>query len=244
MNKLRISAILMAGTVAASSLSVPLCAAAASVTDLEQQAEDMVNQSVVQSAKGETKSSESLDESEEDSDSQANKADISGNEAKVYQKVEINSMKDFQELVKNCHYDSWSRDKEVHLNTDLDFANEEFTPLETFGGRFDGQGHRLTGVAIAGNVSETGVFGTIQNTGTVSNLKVQGVIAPNGNQSKLGGIAGLNYGKIQNCSFDGKITADSEVGGIVGRNGRYGTILSCSSTGSVTGTSACVRIVG
>lgn len=244
MNKLRISAILMAGTVAAYSLSVPLCAAAASVTDLEQQAEDMVNQSVVQSAKGETKSSESPDESEEDSDSQANKADISGNEAEVYQKVEINSMKDFQELVKNCHYDSWSRDKEVHLNTDLDFANEEFTPLETFGGRFDGQGHRLTGVAIAGNVSETGVFGTIQNTGTVSNLKVQGVIAPNGNQSKLGGIAGLNYGKIQNCSFDGKITADSEVGGIVGRNGRYGTILSCSSTGSVTGTSACGGIVG
>ena len=73
MNKLRISAILMAGTVAASSLSVPICAAAASVTDLEQQAEDMVNQSVVQSAKGETKSSESPDESEEDSDSQANK---------------------------------------------------------------------------------------------------------------------------------------------------------------------------
>ena len=244
MNKLRVSALLLAGSVAASLLAAPMGAAAASMTDLEQQAEDMVNQSVVQSAKGETKDSDSTDAEEDDSDKQANKADISGSEASSYEKVEINSMEDFKKLVKNCHYDSWSRDKEVVLNTDLDFANEEFTPIESFGGRFDGQGHQLSGVSIEGNVSETGVFGTIQNTGTVTGLKVQGVIAPNGSQTKLGGIAGLNYGKIQNCSFDGQISADSELGGIVGRNGRYGTVSGCSSTGAITGTSACGGIVG
>ena len=244
MNKLRVSALLLAGSVAVSSLAAPIGAAAASMTDLEQQAEDMVNQSVVQSAKGETKDSDSTDAEEDDSDRQANKADISGSEASSYEKVEINSMEDFKKLVKNCHYDSWSRDKEVVLNTDLDFANEEFTPIESFGGRFDGQGHQLSGVSIEGNVSETGVFGTIQNTGTVTGLKVQGVIAPNGSQTKLGGIAGLNYGKIQNCSFDGQISADSELGGIVGRNGRYGTVSGCSSTGAITGTSACGGIVG
>ena len=244
MNKLRVSALLLAGSVAASSFAAPVHAAAVSVTDLEQQAEDMVNQNVVQSSKGETKDSESGEYGGDDSDMQANKADISGSEATSYEKVEINSMEDFKKLVKNCHYDGWSRDKEVILNTDLDFANEEFTPIESFGGKFNGKGHRLSGVSITGNVSETGVFGTIQNTGTVSGLKVQGVISPNGNQTKLGGIAGLNYGKIQNCSFDGQISADSEIGGIVGRNGRYGTVSGCSSTGAITGTSASGGIVG
>lgn len=244
MNKLRVTALLLAGTVMVSAGSTPLMAAAETVTDLEQQAEDVVNQNVVQSSKAETALSDDGGDEEEETDSQANKADISNEEADTYEKIEIGSLEDFRAFVKNCHYDSWSRNKEVVLNTDLDFSNEEFTPIETFGGRFDGKGHKLSGISITENVAETGVFGTIQNTGTVSNLNVQGILSPSGNQSKLGGIAGLNYGKIQNCSFEGQISADSELGGIVGRNGRYGTVSGCSSNGSITGTSACGGIVG
>ena len=244
MNKLRVSALLLAGTVTAQMVFSPAGVMAATVTDLEQQAEDVVNQSVVQSAKGDTAVSGDETSGEEEADSQANKADISGREADSYEKIEIGSMEDFRAFVKNCHYDSWSRNKEVVLNTDLDFSGEEFTPVQSFGGHFDGQGHRLTGISITESVAETGVFGTIQNTGTVANLSVQGILSPSGNQSKLGGIAGLNYGKIQNCSFEGQISADSELGGIVGRNGRYGTVSGCSSSGSITGTSACGGIVG
>lgn len=238
MNKSRIPVVLMAAALTASSFgTLPVCAS--SVTDLEQQAEDLVNESVIKSAAADT-----LDTEDEEEDTGANKADVSAVAAESYETVTIKTVKEFQEFARNCRYDTWSRNKNVVLEADLDFSKEDFEPVRTFGGIFDGNGHTISGISITGDVAETGVFGTIQNTGSVSNLKVQGVISPNGSQGKLGGVAGLNYGQVLHCSFEGRIDGDSELGGIVGRNGRNGTISGCHGTGAITGTSACGGIAG
>lgn len=246
MNKLGIQTVILTTALTASQLggvaALPVQASSTSVTDLEQQTEDAVNEELSKAASGDTLNTET--DSSEDEDSTANKADTTAVAADSYETVTISTVKEFQELAKNCRYDSWSRNKKVVLEADLDFAKEDFEPIRTFGGIFNGQGHSITGVSITGDEGETGVFGTIQNTGSVSNLNVQGVYAPNDDQSKLGGIAGLNYGTISNCTFDGRIDGKSEIGGIVGRNGRNGTISNCSGTGAITGTSSCGGIVG
>ncbi len=242
---IRVAAAILAAAVTAAA-AVPAAPAAAvsaassSVTDVQQETEDLVNKNVMKSETAQTEDGDS----EEAEDTDANTADISGTAAQTYETITISTVKEFKELAENCHYDSWSRDKKILLEADLDFSREEFTPIESFGGIFDGQGHTISGISISGDVSETGVFGTIQNTGSVSNLTVEGIIAPSGTQSKLGGIAGINYGQITDCSFDGKMEGDSELGGIAGRNGRVGTISNCSVSGSIVGTTSCGGIVG
>ncbi len=239
----RAAAAILAAQTAAAAAYLP--AQAASVTDLQQQAEDLVNQNVISSGTAVTEENNTdSEDGTQEAQAGVNTADISGTAADSYETITVRTTEEFRELAKNCRYDTWSRDKKVLLEADLDFSKEEFTPIESFGGIFDGQGHTISGISISGSMSETGVFGTIQNTGTVSNLKAEGIIAPSGSQSKLGGIAGINYGQITDCSFDGRLEGNSELGGIVGRNGRMGTISSCTSGGAIVGTTSCGGIAG
>ena len=239
----RAAAAILAAQTAVAAAYLPV--QAASVTDLQQQAEDLVNQNVISSGTAATEESEAdSEDGTQEAEAGVNTADISGTAADTYETITIRTTDEFRELAENCRYDTWSRNKQILLEADLDFSKEEFTPIESFGGVFDGQGHTISGISISGSVSETGVFGTVQKTGTVSNLKVEGIIAPSGSQSKLGGIAGINYGEISNCSFDGRLEGNSELGGIVGRNGRMGTISSCTSGGAIVGTTSCGGIAG
>lgn len=59
-----------------------------------------------------------------------------------------------------------------------------------------------------------------------------------------GGIAGYNEGKIVNCSFGGKITGQSEVGGIAGTNAMTGIIDTCSNGAEVNGDSEIGGVAG
>ena len=184
------------------------------------------------------------DEDDDDDDLDANTVDVTQEEVTEYITVSIDSMDDYKEFAENCHYDSWSQDKSVVLNVDLDFEGEDFTPIESFGGLFDGQGHTMSGISITDYAAETGVFGTIQNTGMVANLNVEGEFSPDGVQDTIGGIAGINHGTISNCTFEGTISADQKAGGIVGRNGLYGIVIACTSSGDITASSATGGIVG
>lgn len=149
MNKSRIPVVLMAAALTASSFgTLPVCAS--SVTDLEQQAEDLVNESVIKSAAADT-----LDTEDEEEDTGANKADVSAVAAESYEIVTIKTVKEFQEFARNCRYDTWSRNKNVVLEADLDFSKEDFEPVRTFGGIFDGNGHTISGISITGDVAET-----------------------------------------------------------------------------------------
>ena len=73
---------------------------------------------------------------------------------------------------------------------------------------------------------------------------MEGMVAPAGTQSIVGGIVGDNSGVLQNCAFRGTVQGDSMVGGIAGRNNAGGQIIECSMSGSVGGGSSVGGIAG
>jgi len=93
-----------------------------------------------------------------------------------------------------------------------------------FEGTFDGKGHSITSIVVVNTGSDYdgfGFFGAIDQAGTVQNLALIDVsIVTDGGY--VGGLAGMNGGKIQNCFVSGTVTGVSNVGGIVGTNGSYG----------------------
>lgn len=158
--------------------------------------------------------------------------------------VTISTVEDLLRFQKNCALDSWSRGKTFLLTADLDLAQEEFTPIPTFGGIFLGQGHTISGLQITASGSNQGLFRYIQPGAAVQDLTVKGTVAPRGSRSTTGGLAGVNEGIIQNCAFQGTVSGESAVGGLVGRNGAGGQIIGCSTAGAVSGSAATGGIAG
>ena len=140
---------------------------------------------------------------------------------------------------------------EISLNAkcllfdDIDFGGEEWTPLGSsiaigFSGTFDGQGHTISNMKIAGT-GYVGLFGHIEEGGTVQNVTFEDVeISQQTADSYAGVIAGRNDGTIIHCQIvDGTVTlndVNSRAGGIAGQN--YGAVFFCEVTDcSVSNTS-------
>ena len=132
--------------------------------------------------------------------------------------VLISSVKDLMEFSENCSLDSWSAGKTVTLTTDINLDYKDFTPIPIFGGIFKGNGHSINGLRIEAVGSNIGLFRYVAEGGIIENLNVDGSVMPGGTQSKIGGIAGENYGTIRNCTFNGTVTGEEGVGGIAGSN--------------------------
>ena len=64
-------------------------------------------------------------------------------------------------LAASCTLDAWSREKHVVLEADLDLTGLTFSPIATFGGTFDGQGHTIRGLAITDALSPAGLICTL-----------------------------------------------------------------------------------
>ena len=141
--------------------------------------------------------------------------------------------------------------KYILLTRNIDLQSKEWAPIgwkidykivtsgfnkipnyKGFDGTFDGGGHTISGLSIVtcenlyvhnSVQSETaGLFGYLDNEGTVKNLAVKGSV----NASKcedVGGIAGWADGVIENCATDVSVFATSSkrgyAGGIAGLNG-------------------------
>ena len=58
--------------------------------------------------------------------------------------IRIYTVNDFIQFAKQCSLDSWSQDKTVLLERNIDLSLTQFQPIPTFGGTFDGQGHTIT----------------------------------------------------------------------------------------------------
>ena len=160
--------------------------------------------------------------------------------------IRIRSLEDYLELASNCHSDVWSADKYVVLETDLSLkeVTEDKFRITSFCGVFDGRGHQISDMQITGSYAGTGLFGRIMSNGEVRRLNVSGAVTPSGVQSGLGGIAGENYGLLDDCMFTGTLNAHSEVGGIAGRNMQSGTIRNCRMQGSVIADANAGGIIG
>ena len=60
--------------------------------------------------------------------------------------ITIKTVEDLMDLSRNCTLDTWSRGKTVILENDLDLQRTDFTPIPTFGGTFQGNGHKISGL--------------------------------------------------------------------------------------------------
>ena len=158
--------------------------------------------------------------------------------------VTISSSEEFAEFSKNCSLDTWSQGKTFRLTADINLSAMNFTSIPTFGGTFLGDGHTISGFQIEASGSNLGLFRYIQKGAVVRDLHVSGTVTPDGSRAFVGGIAGVNAGAIQSCSFRGIVKGDEAVGGIVGRNDETGEIAGCTASGTVQGLDCTGGIAG
>ena len=134
------------------------------------------------------------------------------------------------------------------LTADIDLTGKKWTPIgngntsaNSYQGTFDGQGHRITGLAITTDNPQgenAALFNGIGGNGKVKNLQLVDVNYDMRQRGASGGITWSNYGTITACSVTGKIAAaDGNAAGIATAN--YGTITACWFKGIITGSYRC-----
>ncbi|MDD7207766.1 MAG: hypothetical protein SPF64_03755, partial [Faecalibacterium longum] len=159
--------------------------------------------------------------------------------------IYINSVSDLLSLAGNCAYDQWSVGKTVILQKDLSLEGMLWEPIPSFSGQFKGNGHTISDLTITGQYSPAGLFGIVEEQGSIESLSVRGVVSVSDSaDTTTGGIVGINHGILISCQFTGVVTGDSEVGGIVGRNESEGTIDHSTARSIVTGKSSTGGIAG
>ena len=147
----------------------------------------------------------------------------------------IGTVDDLLQLADSCRLDSWSKNRTVYLDADLELTGSGFAGIPSFSGVFEGQGHTISGLSLVDDGSVIGFFRYVQQGANVRDLVIRGRSMPTGSRSTVGGIAGSNAGTLHNCRFEGVSSGASVVGGIAGTNLATGVIESCTTTGSVYG---------
>ena len=149
--------------------------------------------------------------------------------------VYIDSEEDLISLAERASLDTWSENKTIILNQDLDLTDIEFEGIPIFKGTFDGQDHTIKGLSMENDRSPQGLFRYVEKEGEIKNLNVEGKIKAEDSKGKVGGIVGSNKGTIKNSQFNGKVEGKQTVGGIVGINEESGIISNALMEGTVYG---------
>lgn len=110
---------------------------------------------------------------------------------------------------------------------------------------FDGNDHTISKLKIDGRLYQ-GMFGDVGKKGVVLNLTLDSPEVGRDNGRYVGAVAGLNFGRIENCTIkNAKIIGASTVGGVAGSNSYTGTIKNCSVIGgTITGGSVVGGVAG
>ena len=158
--------------------------------------------------------------------------------------IEISTTEEFLAFAKACKLDIYSLGKVVELKADINISGHEFEGISYFNGTFHGNGYAIRGMNLKEKGSQQGLFRYIGELGIVADLNVYGVVSPEGSQEEIGGIAGVNYGTIKNCTFTGAVSGQKSVGAIAGINKSYGQIFECTSNAIVLATDYSGGIAG
>lgn len=158
--------------------------------------------------------------------------------------IPIDSAKAFVKLSENCVFDSYSKGKIYELTADIDLSGSGFKPVASFGGTLRGNGFTISGLYLDRTGGDVGLFRFVEPSGVIENLTVRGTVRPEGSGKNVGGIAGTNRGRIEGCTFIGKVEAKENTGGIAGFNEASGLIANCTNQAAVLGLNATGGIVG
>ena len=111
--------------------------------------------------------------------------------------IHIANAEDFASFARSCTLDSWSRGRTFILDADLTLEDADYLPVPTFGGTFCGNGHTIRAFSITESLSPAGLFGVLQEGGSITGLNAEGSVTPAGDSMNVGGIAGENRGLIE-----------------------------------------------
>ena len=96
-----------------------------------------------------------------------------------------------------------------------------------FSGLFDGSDHQITRFMYVDKTRvKAGIFGRTTESSEIRNVHLVDVNLCG--YYDVGGLVGINYGKVKNCSVTGVIAGTWDVGGLVGEN-YEGLIEKCST---------------
>ena len=115
-------------------------------------------------------------------------------EQQTVEKIEIGTVEELLDFAASCTLDTWSQNKQVVLTQDLSLEGVAFTPIPTFGGSFDGQGHTISGLSITQSLSPAGpvrYFAALWQGGKSDGAGPE--VCPDGDGLRVGGIVGENY---------------------------------------------------
>ena len=161
-----------------------------------------------------------------------------------YKEITLSTPEDVQKLAKLCRLDSASRNLKVTLEKDISLSGYPDLEIPTFGGVFDGCGHRITDLNISAKGSARGLFRYIQEGAVVQNLEVSARVLPQGSATQAGGLVGVNSGTIDSVRFSGTLAGTDRLGGIAGTNTVSGKIKNCMVEGYIRGEQILGGIVG
>ena len=166
----------------------------------------------------------------------------------TYEVYNAEGLKNIAKLVN----EEWKLGINITLTADIDLKGIDWTPIgkddnKAYTGTFDGNGKTITGLTVTGSYKYAGLFGDIDENGTVKNVVLEDVQITSDNSSGYaGGVAGNSWGTIENCSVSGSVSGNStynSVGGVVGYQWG-GSITRCSSSATVNGTGSVGGVVG
>ena len=158
-------------------------------------------------------------------------------------RVYIGTQQKLVEFAERCASDTYSKGLTVLLTSDIDAGGFAIS-IPVFYGTFDGQGYHIYSLSLTDSASGYGLFSRVETGAVVRNLSVKGDVTPSGTQSQVGGIAGVNAGRIESCTFSGIVMGGDYVGGIAGQNEAGGTISDCRTSGAVRGSQFTGGIAG
>ena len=148
--------------------------------------------------------------------------------------LKIYDIGDFEDFVDKVNAGNTFENQYVYLMENMDLKNQEWNVIgsytddtnnQPFAGIFEGNNRTINGLNINKSQDYVGLFA--YNTGTIRDIILEsGNITGNG---RVGGIAAVNSGLIENCHNNGTTINASGVGagGIVGRCN--GEIKYCSN---------------
>lgn len=145
--------------------------------------------------------------------------------------------------------EEWKLGINITLTADIDLKGIDWTPIgkddnKAYTGTFDGNGKTITGLTVTGSYKYAGLFGDIDENGTVKNVVLEDVQITSDNSSgSVGGVAGDSWGTIENCSVSGSVSSRCTAGGVVGQQ-FGGSITLCGSSATVKGTGEVGGVAG
>ena len=157
-------------------------------------------------------------------------------------RISIANVNDWHTFVNECSTDFASADMSVELKEDINLRGESNIIVPIFCGKFNGNGHTISGITFEARTDVTGLFRIVSEEAVIDDLHISASVQSSDNISTVGILCGENRGTLSGCSVRGNLSSWRETGGLAGKN--TGIIKNCTSKAVITGTYRVGAIAG